>query len=85
MKLTTDDALLHAAAVRAGIRTAAQSARGAGVAIVASIGTSLLGVDWLIVGATAGASAITVVWSGVDAYLGIIADGIPAEYAAAAE
>jgi len=77
---TTDDKALHAAAVRAGIRTAAQSARGAGAAIVASIGVSLLGVDWIVVAATAGASAVTVAWAGVDAYLGMISNGVPKEY-----
>lgn len=77
---TTHDKLLQAAAIKAGIRTAAQAARGAGVAVVATVGASLLGVDWLVVAATAGASAITVAWAGADAYLNIIANGIPAQY-----
>lgn len=77
---TTDDAALNAAAVRAGIRTAAQAARGAGAAIVVTIGASLIGVNWIVVGATAAASAITVTWAGVDAYLGMISNGVPKEY-----
>lgn len=76
----TEDAALHAAAVKAGLRTAAQAARGAGAAIVAAIGTTVIGVDWLIVGGVAGASVISVAWAGVDAYLGMIRDGVPAEY-----
>ena len=77
---TTDDKALHAAAVRAGIRTAAQSARGAGAAIVVSIGVSIIGVDWIVVGATAVASVINVSWAGIDAYLGMISSGVPKEY-----
>lgn len=68
------------AAKRAAIKTAAQAARGAGAAIVASIGASVLGVDWILVAGTSGASIITVVWAGVDAYLDKIHNGIPAEY-----
>ncbi len=77
---TTEDRALHAAAVRAGIRTSAQAARGAGAAIVASIGASVLGVDWVSVGGVAAASAITTAWAGIDAYLGMIRGGVPAEY-----
>lgn len=72
------------AAKRAGVKTAAQSARGAGAAVVAAIGTTLLGVDWVLVAGVAGASVITVVWAGVDAYLDKIHNGIPVEYVAAA-
>ncbi|MFD4111631.1 hypothetical protein ACFWWU_36570 [Streptomyces sp. NPDC058650] len=84
MKFTTEDAARHAAAVRAGIRTAAQAARGAGVAIVGIIGTTIIGVDWLVVAGVGAASVITVVWSGLDAYLGIIANGVPEAYQDAA-
>lgn len=76
----TEDKALQAAAIRAGLRTAAQAARGAGAAIVASIGVSLAGVDWAVTAAVAGASAITVVWAGVDAYLGMVSKGVPSEY-----
>lgn len=68
------------AAKRAAIKTAAQTARGAGAAIVAAIGTTILGVDWLLVAGTAGASVITVAWAAVDAYLDKIHNGIPEEY-----
>ena len=77
---TTDDKALHAAAVRAGIRTSAQALRGAGAALVVSIGSTIIGVDWIVVGATAAASAITVAWAGFDAYLGMISNGVPKEY-----
>lgn len=77
---STEDAALHAAAVKAGLRTAAQAARGAGAALVASIGASLLGVDWLVVAGAAGVGAITVAWAGLDAYLGWISNGIPKQY-----
>lgn len=77
---TTEDAALHAAAVKAGLRTAAQAARGAGAALVTAIGASLLGVDWIAVAALAGGSVISVTWAGVDAYLGMISKGVPAEY-----
>lgn len=77
---TTEDKALHAAAVRAGIRTAAQSARGAGAAIVAAIGATVLGVNWVALAGVAGASIVNVAWSGVDAYLGIINGGVPREY-----
>lgn len=80
MKLSTEDAALHRAAVRAGLRTAAQSARGAGVAILGAIGTTVVGVEWGVVAGIAGASAITVAWAGLDAYLGVIEKGVPAEY-----
>lgn len=72
------------AAKRAGLKTAAQSARGAGAAVVAAIGASVLGVDWLLVAGTAGAGVITVVWAGVDAYLDKIHHGIPEDYIPAA-
>ena len=68
------------AAKRAAVKTAAQTARGAGAAVVVSLGTTLIGVDWLAVAATAGASVITVLWAAVDAYLDKIHNGIPAEY-----
>lgn len=68
------------AAKRAALKTAAQSARGAGAAVVGAIGLSLIGVDWLLVAGIAGASVITVVWAGVDAYLDKIHNGIPGEY-----
>lgn len=73
------------AAKRAAVKTAAQAARGAGAAIVATIGASILGVDWVVVAGTAAASLITVAWSAVDAYLDKIHNGIPAEYVAAVE
>lgn len=81
--MTTDPlipAAVKLAAKRAALKTAAQAARGAGAAVVAAIGASLIGVDWLIVGATAGASVITVVWAAIDAYLDKINNGIPSEY-----
>lgn len=81
--MTTDPlipAAVKIAAKRAALKTAAQAARGAGASIVAAIGLSLIGVDWLVVAGTAGASVITVVWAGVDAYLDKINNGIPAEY-----
>lgn len=68
------------AAKRAALKTAAQSARGAGASIVAAIGASILGVDWLLVAGISGAAVITVVWAGVDAYLDKINNGIPSEY-----
>lgn len=68
------------AAKRAAIKTMAQSARGAGAAIVVSIGASVFGVDWVLVAGTLGASIITVAWAGVDAYLDKIHNGIPVEY-----
>lgn len=68
------------AAKRAALKTAAQSARGAGASIVGAIGLSLIGVNWIIVAGIAGASVITVAWAGVDAYLDKIHNGIPAEY-----
>ncbi|MFT4282375.1 hypothetical protein [Microbacterium sp.] len=71
------------AAKRAAAKTAAQAARGAGAAIVGTIGLSVLGVDWLAVAATAGASLITVAWAAADAYLDKIHNGIPVEYVAA--
>lgn len=74
-------AAVRLAAKRAGIATAAQAARGAGASIVTAIGASVLGVDWVVVAGVAGASVITVVWAGVDAYLDKIRHGIPAEYA----
>lgn len=73
-------AAVKLAAKRAAIKTAAQAARGAGAAVVAAIGTTLLGVDWLIVAGIAGAGVITVVWAGTDAYLDKIRNGIPVEY-----
>lgn len=68
------------AAKRAALKTAAQAARGAGAAVVAAIGASLFGVDWLLVAGIAGAGVITVVWAGADAYLDKMHNGIPGEY-----
>ena len=73
-------AAVKLAAKRAALKTAAQSARGAGAAIVTAIGASILGVDWIVVVGIAGASVITVAWAGIDAYLDKIHNGIPAEY-----
>lgn len=81
---TTEDARLNAAAIKAGLRTAAQAARGAGAGLVAAIGASVLGVDWLVVAGVAGASVVSVAWAGMDAYLGMISNGVPAEYKDAA-
>lgn len=73
-------AAVKLAAKRAAIKTAAQSARGAGAAVLAAIGTTLLGVDWLTVAGIAGGGVVTVVWAGADAYLDKIRNGIPVEY-----
>ncbi len=72
------------AAKRAAIKTAAQSARGAGAAVVAAIGASLLGVDWIVVAGIAGSGVVTVAWAAADAYLDKIRNGIPGEYVEAA-
>ena len=77
---TSEDAALNAAAIKAGLRTAAQTARGAGAAVIAAIGASVLGVDWLLVAGIAGSGVVTTVWAGVDAYLGMISKGVPSEY-----
>ncbi|WP_336647512.1 hypothetical protein [Microbacterium sp. MMO-10] len=77
-------AAVKLAAKRAALKTAAQAARGAGAAVVAAIGASVLGVDWVLVAGTAGAGLVTVVWAGVDAYLDKVNNGIPVEYADAA-
>lgn len=77
---TSEDAALNAAAIKAGIRTAAQAARGAGAAVVVAIGSTVVGVDWLVVGGIVGAGVVTTVWAGIDAYLGILSKGVPAEY-----
>lgn len=68
------------AAKRAAIKTAAQAARGAGAAVVAAIGTTIFGVDWLVVAGIAGSGVVTVTWAAADAYLDKIRNGIPAEY-----
>ncbi|WP_336632569.1 MULTISPECIES: hypothetical protein [unclassified Microbacterium] len=73
-------AAVKLAAKRAAVKTAAQSARGAGAAVVAAIGASVLGVDWMLVAGVAGAGVVTVVWAGADAYLDKIRNGIPVEY-----
>lgn len=73
-------AAVKLAAKRAAVKTAAQSARGAGAAVVAAIGASIFGVDWMVVAGVAGAGVITVVWAGADAYLDKIRNGIPSEY-----
>lgn len=81
--MTTDPivpAAVKLAAKRAALKTAAQAARGAGAAVLAAIGSTVLGVDWLLVAGIAGAGVFTVVWAGVDAYLDKIHNGIPAEY-----
>lgn len=82
---TTEDEALHAAAVRAGLKTAAQTARGTGAAVLAAIGATVIGVDWTIVGGIAGAGLITTVWAGADAYLDKIGNGLPVEYIAASK
>lgn len=74
---------LKLAAKRAALKTMAQTARPAGAAIVTAIGASVFGVDWALVAGTAGASIITVVWAGADAYLDKMENGLPDEYVAA--
>lgn len=77
-------AAVKIAAKRAALKTAAQASRGAGAAVVAAIGATVLGVDWLLVAGIAGSGVVTVVWAGLDAYLDKIRNGIPAEYEDAA-
>lgn len=73
-------AAVKVAAKRAALKTASQTARGAGAAVIAAIGASVLGVDWLLVAGIAGSGVITVIWAGTDAYLDKIHNGIPDEY-----
>ncbi|MFC4223795.1 hypothetical protein [Lysinibacter cavernae] len=79
MKLTTEDAALHDAAVRAGIRTAAQALGGALAPLGVTAGV-LTGGSWIALGIAAGGSLITSLIAGTAAYLNFIGNGLPEAY-----
>lgn len=79
MNITTDDIALHDAAVRAGIRTAAQALGGALVPLGATAGI-LTGGSWLALGIALGGSLITSLIAGTAAYLNFIGNGLPEAY-----
>lgn len=85
IKFTTEDAQLHTAAVRAGIRTGAQTA-GSAIVVGGGIGQAAtwgeLGAQAIALGITVGGALLAGAGAGVAAYLSFIGKGVPAEYQA---